>query len=205
MKLIKIILFFTLYSNLVVAQGDKIRLELNPSYAMSLYSGYTLDSYPSRTTEYSSILVNSFSLSYIKLLKNRDAIKVGIGIMTTGHKASYSQNPPIYFSGRTDVLKANYIQLPIDYIFSLGHIKVELGVSGNILINKTRKIGSGEKDIFLYPVPFKPFALGLGTAIYYCTKLTGKIDLNIGLNSQYIATENQLNCGLLIGFDYVIN
>lgn len=199
------ILFIILSSNLVFAQSDKIRLEINPSFATSLYSDFTLDSYPSRTTEYSPILVNSFSLSYIKQLKNSDALKIGLGLMTTGHKASYSQNPPIIFSGRTDILKANYIQIPIDYIFSLGHIKVELGISSNVLLNKSRDLGSGDTKYNQYEVPFNTFSFCIGTSVYYSTKLNKIFDLNFGLRSQYILTENQLNYGLLIGIDYLIN
>jgi len=125
--------------------------------------------------------------------------------MTSGHKASYSHNPPVIFSGRADILKANYLQLPIDYIFSFEYINIELGITGNILFNKTRELGSGEKENFLYELPFNTFAFGIGTDVYYETKLANKIGINIGFNSQYILTENQLNYGLLIGIDYLIN
>ncbi len=197
MKKIIFSFLFLLCFHLLSAQVDKLRIELRPSASMSLYSSKTLDSYPSRTTEYSPILIGSFTISYLKSLKNQDYMKFGIGIFSTGHKATYSESPPIYFSERTDILKAHFIQAPIDYVLTFNKFEIELGISGNVLLSEKRIIGTGDNEKYLYDIPFDRFAFGVGNF-----DISNKLDLILGLSAHYLVTENQLNFGINIGINY---
>lgn len=204
MKSYQIIFLLLLTSNVAFAQSqsDKLRIELLPSCSATLYSGATVETYPSETTEYAPIITNSFSISYLKALANENYLKTGIGVFTTGHKATYSQNPPMSFSGRTDILKARYMQIPLYYVYSAGRFNVEMGISGNIMLNKERIIGSGDEEKFMYETPFEKYALALGAGFYYAVPLNEKFTLNLGMKPQYLITENQMNCGLLLSLDY---
>jgi len=169
---------------------------------MSLYSSRTLDSYPSRTTEYSPTFNGSFAINYLKSLKNQDYIKLGIGIFSTGHKAAYSENLPIHFSGRADVLKAHYIQVPINYVLAYKKIEIELGFSGNVLISDKRIIGAGDTEKYLYDIPFDRLAFGAGAGLDYTFNISNQFGVVMGFFSHYLITENQMNCGINIGIEY---
>ena len=202
MRFIITILIGIITSGVAFAQSDMIRVEAFPSLSFTLNSGFTEDTYPSKTTEYSPIKTYAFVISYLNSTSKEHHIKAGLGFLMTGYKASYSQDPPVYFSGRTDILKANYIHIPISYIYPIGRLKMEVGLSGNIMINEKRTLGSGQRGYQQYEVPFDTFELGLETAISYSFDLSEKTSMNLGLRPQYIITENQLNCGLLVSFDY---
>jgi hypothetical protein len=189
--------------HLLSAQNDKLRIELKPSISMSLYSSRTLDSYPSRTTEYSQIFNGSFAINYLKFLKNQDYIKLGIGIFSTGHKAEYSENPPINFSGRTDVVQAHYIQVPINYVLAYKKIEIELGISGNVLLSDRRIIGDGDTEKYLYDIPFDRLALGTGVGVDYTFTISNQLGLVMGFFSNYLITENQMNFGINLGIEYM--
>lgn len=205
MRFIITILISIITSVVAFAQRDMIRVEALPSVSFTLRSGFTEDTHPTSTTEYSSLNTYSFFVSYLKSTSKEHQIKAGLGFLLTGYKASYSQDPPLYFSGRTDILKASYIHIPVSYIFPVSRLKMEVGLSGNIMMNEKRILGSGQRGYHQYEVPFDTFELGLETAIYYSFDLTGKTCLNLGLKPQYIITENQLNCGVLVGFDFKLN
>lgn len=206
-KVIIISLFFLLLTNpdLVSAQKDKFRIEVKPSASMSLYSSKTLDSYPSRTTDYSPIITGSYAINYLKALKNQDYLKFGVGLFSTGHEVSYSEDPPVNFQGRTDILKAQYVQVPICYLMNFGKFELELGVSGNVLLDEKRMLGEGDKDKYLNDIPFDKFAFGSGAGLNYTFKISGQLGMVVGLQAHYLLTENQLNCGVNIGFDYKVN
>ncbi|MCF8234505.1 MAG: hypothetical protein K9G67_05730 [Bacteroidales bacterium] len=184
------------------AQTNKLRIELKPSVSMSLYSSKSLDSYPSRTTEYSPTFIGSFTINYLKRLKNQDYIKLGIGIFSTGHKAIYSENPPIHFSKRTDILKAHYVQVPIEYVIAFGKFEMDLGVSGNVLLSEKRIVGTGDNEKYLYDIPFDGLAFGAGAGLDYTFNISNQLGLILGFFSHYLLTENQMNYGVNIGIEY---
>jgi hypothetical protein len=197
------LLFLVIFSLSISAQ-NKLRMEVRPSASMSLYSSKTLDTYPSRTTEYTPILTGSYTINYLKALKNQDYLKFGVGLFSTGHEVSYSEDPPVNFQGRTDILKVHYVQVPICYLLNLGKFELGLGVSGNVLLDEKRIPGEGDKGKYLNDIPFDKFAFGSGAELNYTFKVSHQLGMVVGLQAHYLLTENQLNCGVNIGFEYKV-
>lgn len=210
MKLITLVIVFIAFSNIGTAQGDKIRFEVIPSYSKALYGDWSFTDIEGTSADYSPIITNSISISYIKSISKRLSLGIGLEFFNSGVKVrSYQINPASDFKGQSSIFKMAFIQIPINLIYTLQQFKIELGISSNlpiyqkIILLSENKVNSGylHNDMAYN----SKYQLGLNAGFFYAIELAEKLDLSIGLKPQYIFKGRRLNIGLSVGIDYYIN
>lgn len=183
------------------AQSNKLQFQYIPAYSITLESSRTVDTYPSRTTEYSPLLTHSFIAKFMKQRENGNYFSYGLGFYTFGEEVSYSESPSTFFTGRTDQVKSTYIVLPLEYTLDFNRLEYFIGVLGGYRINQKRIVGDGPTDRYNYEPTFRQVNFVVGTGINYIFELSQTLGFVTGLRVDYIALDNHLNLGLNLGLE----
>lgn len=186
---------------LVYAQTNKLQFQYIPAYSFTLEPSVTVDTYPSKTTEYSPLLTHSFIAKFMKQRENGNYFSYGLGLYTFGEEVSYSESPSTFFSGRTDQIRGTYIVVPLMYTLDFNKLEYFIGVLSGYRISQTRVVGDGPTDRYNNEPFFRQVNFIVGTGINYIFELSQSFGFVTGLRVDYIALDRHLNLGLNLGLE----